>query len=63
MAAVMSVAYLTTFMTWPLASKIGLYEAWIQISLPCLPMRLNSPAWYCPARRAFQKALYSADSA
>ncbi len=58
--AVTSEAYLTTLKGLPLRSKIGLYEAWIQTSLPPLPMRLYSPAWKRPAASSDQKRWYSA---
>src|ERR1700704_5338600 len=46
--AVMSVANLTTRNGLPFLSRIGLYDAWIQTSLPPLAIRLYSAAWYLP---------------
>ena len=60
LAAVMSVAYFTTLNGLPLRSRIGLYEASIQISLPPLPMRLYWPESNSPRLSFSQNARYSA---
>ncbi len=55
----MSLANFTTLYGLPLASKTGLYEAWIQISLPLLVTRLNSSETKRPMASSCQKRAYS----
>jgi hypothetical protein len=56
---VMSLAYFTTLRTRPSAPTTGLYEAWIQTSLPPFATRLNSPAWNLPFASSAQNLAYS----
>jgi hypothetical protein len=58
--AVMSVANLMTLTGLPALSKTGLYEAWIQISVPPLPTRRNLSAKNSPLFRRRQNSRYSA---
>ena len=61
LAAVMSVANLTTLAGLPFSPRIGLYVAWIHTGLPSRATRLNSPAWYSPSPRCFQNSRYAAE--
>ncbi len=60
-AGVMSVANLTILIGLPVASKIGLYEAWIHTSWPLLATRRYSPASNSPRPRRSQNATYSGE--